>query len=141
MQRVSASASRSLPSEDPRRYSYRLESPSEDGNHHIPPTSCNCPLPARPDNWSDLAWRKYLKIMARLPCKPCGWPGGGVPPRPVLPAGPSFVVKKKVAAAASSSKNKNKGRSDEEAHGAAIAPSADAAVSPAGGGLEREMNY
>ena len=61
MQRVSASASRSLPIEDPRRYSYRLDdSPREQLK---PPMSCSCPLPARPDNWSDLTWRKYLTAM------------------------------------------------------------------------------
>ncbi|CAM9674004.1 unnamed protein product [Ascophyllum nodosum] len=39
-------------------------------------TSCICPLPERPDSWSDNSWHKYKLIMARLPCKTCGWTGG-----------------------------------------------------------------
>ena len=39
-------------------------------------TSCTCELPERPDNWSDDSWQKYKLIMARLPCKTCGWAGG-----------------------------------------------------------------
>ena len=38
-------------------------------------TSCTCELPERPDNWSDDSWQKYKLIMARLPCKACGWAG------------------------------------------------------------------
>ena len=38
-------------------------------------TSCTCELPERPDNWSDDSWQKYELIMARLPCKICGWAG------------------------------------------------------------------
>ena len=39
-------------------------------------TSCTCELPERPDNWSDDSWQKYKLIIARLPCKTCGWFGG-----------------------------------------------------------------
>ena len=39
-------------------------------------TSCTCELPERPDNWSDDPWQKYRLIIARLPCKTCGWVGG-----------------------------------------------------------------
>lgn len=83
MQKVSASASRKLPSEDLRRYSYKLKSPSEDGRL---PAFCRCELPARPDNWPNKAWRKYLTTMARLPCKPCGWVGGVIPSHRLVPA-------------------------------------------------------
>lgn len=83
MERVSASASRSLSNGDPRRYSYTLQQLQKDIDASKPPVSCNCPLPARPDRWSDLTWRKYVTAMARLPCKPCGWIGG-VPARTLV---------------------------------------------------------
>lgn len=70
MHRVSASASRSLPSQDLRRYSYKLSYPA-DNNGKAPPSVCRCTLPERPDEWSEKMWRKYLAAMARLPCKLC----------------------------------------------------------------------
>eukprot|EP00752_Nemacystus_decipiens_P007580 g6773.t1 len=73
MHRVSASASRSLPSQDLRRYSYKLSYPVDnDGKRASRATNaCRCALPERPDDWSDKMWRKYLAMMARLPCKVC----------------------------------------------------------------------
>lgn len=76
MHRVSASASRSLPRDDLRRYSYsyNLSYPDEErrgvGQRALP-NVCRCPLPERPDAWSDVTWRKFLTAMARLPCKVC----------------------------------------------------------------------
>lgn len=71
MDRVSASASRSLPSQDLRRYSYKLSYTGGQDGKQAPPNPCRCALPERPDNWSDAMWRKYLAAMARLPCKLC----------------------------------------------------------------------
>ncbi|CAN0481615.1 unnamed protein product, partial [Scytosiphon promiscuus] len=67
MHRVSASASRSLPNQDLRRYSYKLSYPDE-GQKEPRETKkkvCLCALPERPDNWTDNAWRKYLTMMVR----------------------------------------------------------------------------
>eukprot|EP00903_Cladosiphon_okamuranus_P006075 g5988.t1 len=72
MHRVSASASRSLPRQDLRRYSYKLSYPADnDGKEVVQAGRCRCPLPERPDEWSDQMWRKYLAAMALLPCKLC----------------------------------------------------------------------
>ncbi|CAM9293962.1 unnamed protein product, partial [Ectocarpus fasciculatus] len=75
MHRVSASASRSLPRDDLRRYSYNLSYPDQEprgvGQRALP-NVCRCPLPERPDAWSDVTWRKFLTAMARLPCKSKG---------------------------------------------------------------------
>ncbi|CAN0543920.1 unnamed protein product, partial [Ectocarpus sp. 8 AP-2014] len=72
MHRVSASASRSLPRDDLRRYSYKLSYHDEERRgvgQRVLPDVCRCSLPERPDAWSDVTWRKFLTAMARLPCK------------------------------------------------------------------------
>ncbi|CAM9777311.1 unnamed protein product [Ectocarpus sp. 6 AP-2014] len=72
MHRISTSASRSLPRDDLRRYSYKLSYPDEERQgvgRRVLPDVCRCPLPERPDAWSDITWRKFLTAMARLPCK------------------------------------------------------------------------
>lgn len=74
MHRISESASRSLPRDDLRRYSYKLSYPDEERRgvgQRVLPDVCRCPLPERPDAWSDVTWRKFLTAMARLPCKVC----------------------------------------------------------------------
>lgn len=70
MNRISAAASRSLPSDDLRRYSYKLSYRTEQDGKQVS-NVCRCKLPERPDAWSDTAWRKYRTAMARLPCKVC----------------------------------------------------------------------
>ena len=65
-------------------------------------TSCTCELPERPDNWSDGSWQKYKLIMARLPCKTCGWAGGSG--FAIHPPG-LFEHKESVRVAASNLKN------------------------------------
>ncbi|CAM9535201.1 unnamed protein product [Ectocarpus sp. 4 AP-2014] len=76
MHRISASASRSLPRDDLRRFSYKLSYPDEERRgvgQRVLPDVCRCPLPERPDAWSDVTWRKFLTAMARLPCKGKRW--------------------------------------------------------------------
>ena len=64
-------------------------------------TSCTCELTERPDNWCDDSWQKYKLIMARLPCKTCGWAGGS---DFAMPLTDRFAPKESVCATASNLK-------------------------------------
>ena len=73
-------------------------------------TSCTCELPERPDNWSDDSWQKHKLIMARLPCKTCGWAGGS---DFVMPLTDRFAPKEGVCVTASNLK-KPEGKADQQ---------------------------
>ena len=73
-------------------------------------TSCTCELPERPDNWSDDSWQKHKLIMARLPCKTCGWAGGS---DFVTPLTDRFAPKEGVCVTASNLK-KPEGKADQQ---------------------------
>ena len=73
-------------------------------------TSCTCELPERPDNWSDDSWQKYKLIMARLPCKICGWAGGSG----FAMHSPGLFVHKESVRVAASNRKKPEGEADQQ---------------------------
>ena len=91
---------------------------------------CTCELPERPDNWSDDSWQKYKMIMARLPCKTCGWAGGS---DFVMPLTDRFAPKESVCVTAPNLK-KPEGKADQQQVTAGAttseSPSTESVVSP-----------